>query len=116
MTFDFCQIVVASGLNSIDNCHCLGGQAKINGGLIRIVPGFVDPGPPTPSGDGAYETFFYGRNKMNIVVIGPVNGFHLLGYYAEGSGTFYLIHKFCNKTMAELTASRMNQNRQQGNA
>lgn len=50
----------------------------------------------------------------SIVVIGPVDGYHLLGYYAEGSNKFYVMHKFCSKALADLTAWRMNSGRQKG--
>jgi hypothetical protein len=52
---------------------------------------------------------------MDIVVIGPIDGFHLLGYYTESSNSFHIIQKFCSRPLADMTAWRMIQTRQQGN-
>lgn len=49
-----------------------------------------------------------------IVVIGPVKGLHLLGYYVESSSKFYVIQEFVSEELANLTAWRMNSNRAKG--
>lgn len=49
-----------------------------------------------------------------IIVVGPIDGQYILGYFSEGSGTLYIIHKFFSKEFANLTAWRMNSNRQKG--
>jgi len=60
------------------------------------------------------KLFLWASNMHTIVVIGPIDGFYLLGYYANGCNTFYVMHKFCSKELAELTAWRMNSNREKG--
>lgn len=49
-----------------------------------------------------------------ILVIGPVNGVYHLGYQVVGSNKFYSLHQFISKALADLTAWRMNSNREKG--
>lgn len=51
---------------------------------------------------------------LDIVVVGPIDGLYHLGYWDEDARTFYSIQTFTSKTLADLTAWRMNQERQKG--
>jgi hypothetical protein len=50
----------------------------------------------------------------NIVVVGPVNGLYHLAYDVPGTNRYLSINPFVSKELADITAWRMNFNRQRG--